>query len=56
MEAEIQKKQAELAGADSEVLDAINKQIAQYQQAANDRQIESLKATAKETKKAEQII
>lgn len=45
-EAAIIAKQAELAGADSASLSELNKRIAQYQDEANKRQIESLKKTA----------
>ena len=45
MQAEIMRKQMELAGADGDALQGINEQISSLRNAANQRQIEAIKAT-----------
>lgn len=45
MQAEIALKEAELAGSDGDTLSAINEEIASYRKAAQDWQIDAIKAT-----------
>lgn len=52
MEAQVALKNAELRWASAEELKGINDQIAQYQKAANDFQIDSIKATAEANQKS----
>lgn len=50
-QAEIAKYKAELEGADSDTLKALDSQIAEYQKAAQTRQLESIKKTAEANQK-----